>query len=87
MHEGELALGVVERRRLERLDAVELGGDLEVRVLEVLVGHRLLREELARVAVVVVRVHADEDDVLVVPCAFAQRELHRGRGRTTRPIC
>src|SRR3982750_95809 len=40
--ERELALGVVEGGRRERLDAVELGRDRQVVVLEVLVGHGLL---------------------------------------------
>src|SRR4051794_31482024 len=85
--EGQLALAVVERRRREGLDAVELGGDLELWVLEVLVGDRLLRQESARVAVVVVRVHPDEDDVLVVLGDLAQqRELHPARPAPRGPL-
>src|SRR3954468_9531406 len=77
VHEGELALGVVEGRRRERLHAVELVGDLQPWILEVLVGDRLVGQELARIAVVVVRVHADEDDALVLCRDLAQqRELH-----------
>src|SRR4051794_7531229 len=87
VHEGQLALAVVERRGRKGLYAVELGGDLELRVLEVLVGHGFLRQELARVAVVVVRVHADEDDVLVVLGDLAQqRELDPARPAPRGPL-
>src|SRR6185436_18197674 len=82
------ALRVVVGGARERLDGVELGGDLELRVLEVLERDRLLLEEVLGVAAVVVRVHADEDDLALalVGLIAQERELEPARAAPGGPL-
>src|SRR5439155_3778620 len=77
MQEGELALRVVEGGRRERRDSLEDSGDLEVRVLVARIRDRELLQEAARLAAVVVRVHAEERDPApeLQRQALEQREL------------
>src|ERR687891_462921 len=58
-----LAVRAVVGRHGEALHAVERGGYLLVRVLEVVIRDRVVREELQRVGPVVVGVHPDEGDL------------------------
>ena len=59
---GQLALGVVEAGARRR-DRLELGRDLQLGILVAREAHRVLREELTGIGVVVLDVHAEEGDL------------------------
>src|SRR4029453_1858700 len=88
VHERELALRVIEGGRRPRRHAVELSRDLELRVVEVFVRDRFLLEEVLGIPAVVVRVHAQEDDLALplVGLVAEQWELEPARAAPAGPL-